>query len=277
MFPGWFMRLNFIKKMSIVLLCGVPPLVACGDDVDVLNPSGDIFIRVFKMSTDEFQMGYPQMGERKRIDFNDNKDESSSYISYDLESSKHPEPRKKVPYAYNMGRMEIWQAGPDGTYEIFRTFKICAYSGPLGPKTKRLDSTVPEGFYSISGFNPNSEFNLSLRIDYPNDVDRARNPGGDRGGDIFIHGLCKSDGCLAMDDQIESIYFWTKKASERGQSHIPVHIFPFPLTPRNMELVSEDDPNKTFWNGLIEGFNFFEENLRVPSLGIRKGKYFLQK
>jgi len=41
-------------------------------------------------------------------------------------------------------------------------------SGKLGPKRQQGDMQIPEGFYHISGFNPASNFYLSLRINYPN-------------------------------------------------------------------------------------------------------------
>jgi murein L,D-transpeptidase YafK len=44
---------------------------------------------------------------------------------------------------------------------------------------------VPEGFYRISGFNPQSQFLLSMRVSYPNALDRRLKHSG---GDIFIHG-----------------------------------------------------------------------------------------
>ena len=66
---------------------------------------------------------------------------------------------------------------------------------------------MPEGFYQISGFNPTSNFHLSLRVDYPNASDRIRGDRHNLGGDIFIHGGARSIGCLAIGDSaIEDLF-----------------------------------------------------------------------
>jgi murein L,D-transpeptidase YafK len=69
---------------------------------------------------------------------------------------------------------------------------------------------VPEGFYALEALNPNSRFHLSLKLDYPNAVDRqqAALEGRDQlGGDIFLHGKDVSVGCLAMGDMaIEELF-----------------------------------------------------------------------
>ncbi|WP_308916193.1 L,D-transpeptidase family protein [Jannaschia sp. LMIT008] len=59
-----------------------------------------------------------------------------------------------------------------------------------GHKQQYGDGRTPEGRYHIDRRNPDSRFYLSVGIDYPNAVDRARakERGVDPGGDIFIHG-----------------------------------------------------------------------------------------
>jgi hypothetical protein len=101
-------------------------------------------------------------------------------------------------------------------------------AGELGPKRKQGDNQTPEGFYAISYFNPRSDFHLSLHIDYPNRRDRAAGADGVKlGGDIFIHGGCLSEGCLAITDEgIRELYWLAVEARSVGQRRIPVHIFP---------------------------------------------------
>ena len=95
--------------------------------------------------------------------------------------------------------------------KIWKTFRILAASGDLGPKFQEGDLQVPEGFYKIDAINPNSAFYLSIRVSYPNDEDRIRSQKQDirdLGGDIYIHGKSVSIGCLAMgDDVIEDIFY----------------------------------------------------------------------
>lgn len=85
---------------------------------------------------------------------------------------------------------------------FIRTIRVLGQSGELGPKRKAGDDQVPEGIYGIESLNPNSRFHLSLRIDYPNAVDRSHAaPATDLGGDIMIHGGSSSVGCIAVGDE----------------------------------------------------------------------------
>ena len=74
--------------------------------------------------------------------------------------------------------------------KIFRTFKIALGMMPIGDKQQEGDFKTPEGAYLLDARNPNSEFFLSIRVSYPNRVDRreAAAQGVDPGGAIMIHG-----------------------------------------------------------------------------------------
>lgn len=86
----------------------------------------------------------------------------------------------------------------DSTYKKLITYKICAKSGHLGPKRRQGDRQVPEGFYHINHFNPNSNYHLSLMINYPNASDKIKSQAPNPGGNICIHGSCVTIGCLPM-------------------------------------------------------------------------------
>jgi TPR repeat protein len=106
-------------------------------------------------------------------------------------------------------RLELWaRAGADWTF--VRSYLVRAASGRLGPKLKEGDLQVPEGVYRIAALNPNSSYHLALRVDYPNEWDRARAAEEGRtklGGDIMIHGGNESIGCLAVGDPaVEEIF-----------------------------------------------------------------------
>src|ERR1039458_10421881 len=62
------------------------------------------------------------------------------------------------------GTMEIWVQNQEGKYVKFKDFQIYAISGILGPKRVQGDCQVPEGFYYINDFNPQSNYHLSLGI-----------------------------------------------------------------------------------------------------------------
>ncbi len=101
-------------------------------------------------------------------------------------------------------RLEVYAGGHDGRNRWVRSYPILAASGTLGPKLREGDRQVPEGLYRISFLNPNSLYHLSLRVNYPNEFDRARAGKDGRtnlGGDIMIHGRRAPIGCLAMGDE----------------------------------------------------------------------------
>ena len=106
-------------------------------------------------------------------------------------------------------RLEVWVK--QGSKSVFvHSYPIQAASGYAGPKLREGDAQVPEGVYRIELLNPNSNFHLSMRLNYPNRFDKqqAELEGRFRlGGDIFIHGKALSAGCLAMgDDAIEELF-----------------------------------------------------------------------
>lgn len=71
-----------------------------------------------------------------------------------------------------------------------RAFKVALGLRPEGHKQFEGDFRTPEGSYRLTRRNPNSEYFLSIQVDYPNeqDVKRARKQGLRPGGAIMIHG-----------------------------------------------------------------------------------------
>lgn len=121
--------------------------------------------------------------------------------------------------------LEVWVSSPP---KLLKTHPILGASGRMGPKLREGDLQVPEGLYEIESLNPNSRFHLSLRINYPNDFDRAKGCAENRtnlGGDIMIHGNTCSIGCLAMGDEAAEDLFIL--AAETGIENISVILAPF--------------------------------------------------
>ncbi|MEJ0080656.1 MAG: L,D-transpeptidase family protein [Puia sp.] len=124
--------------------------------------------------------------------------------------------------------MEVWVKNKQNEkYKLFKTYKICALAGSLGPKRMAGDYQVPEGFYYINEFNPRSLYHLSLGLNYPNASDRMLCDLSQPGGDIYIHGSCVTTGCIPITDgQIEELYVLAAHAKDMGQglysgSYIP--------------------------------------------------------
>lgn len=106
--------------------------------------------------------------------------------------------------------------------EVLKAYDVGLGFTPEGHKTVRGDGRTPEGDYRVDRRNPNSEFHLSIGINYPNadDVAYAKSIGKNPGGDIFIHGrpweyrkggVDWTAGCVAVtNNQMEDIYSMVK-------------------------------------------------------------------
>lgn len=173
-------------------------------------------------------------------------------------------------------RLELWvQSDSKSTGPKFRLLKkypFCVMSGRLGPKRRQGDKQIPEGFYTIDRFNPESGYHLSLKVSYPNDSDRllGGKKGKKLGGDIFIHGGCGSSGCIPLtNDKMEELYLIAVEARSQGQEQIPIHIFPTRLDAKGMRYLEKTFAKEQslidFWKGLERGFLQFENQNRKNS------------
>ena len=128
-------------------------------------------------------------------------------------------------------QLEVWVKDEiKDAFKLFKTYKVCALAGTLGPKRMEGDYQVPEGFYYINEFNPRSHYYLSLGINYPNVSDKMLSDSLRPGSAIYIHGSCVTVGCIPItDQQIDELYILAAHAKNQGQDYIPVHIFPVDL------------------------------------------------
>jgi murein L,D-transpeptidase YafK len=166
----------------------------------------------------------------------------------------------------------------DKKYEFFKEYDFCYLSGILGPKRKEGDLQVPEGLYHVNWFNPNSDYHLSLKINYPNASDRILSDKKTPGGEIFIHGKCVSIGCIPLtDEKVNELYILAVEATNNGQSKIPVYIFPFKMNDeiiKMMEMLLKDEKLISFWKNMKEGYDkFMEEKTELTVKVDTKGKY----
>ena len=169
--------------------------------------------------------------------------------------------------------LEVW-IKKEGTYRLLKAYKICAYSGKLGPKLKEGDRQAPEGFYSVNRgrLNPHSKFHLSFNLGYPNAYDRAHNR---TGAYLMVHGNCVSIGCYAMtDEKIEEIYRLVEEALKKGQRRVQVHIYPFRMSEENMAAYSHYRWYD-FWQNLKEGYDYFEAEHLPPHIGVKNKRYVI--
>ncbi len=167
--------------------------------------------------------------------------------------------------------LELWVRSGE-TFERFKTYPICNYSGDLGPKLAEGDRQSPEGTYSVSlgSLNPNSRFHLSFNLGFPNAFDRAH---GRTGSFLMIHGNCVSVGCYAMTDRgIEEIYVLAEAALRGGQGAFFVHAFPFRMTAARMAQ-AEGHRWAAFWQELKVVHDAFETTRQVPRVVVEGHSY----
>ncbi len=171
--------------------------------------------------------------------------------------------------------LESWVQDPEtGRYIPFKSYPICNYSGELGPKIAEGDYQSPEGFYTVGArqMNPWSSYHLSFNIGFPNEYDRTYRR---TGSNLMIHGDCKSEGCYALTDPaIEEVYLLVEASIANGKS-VPVHIFPFRMTPKNT-LLHANNKWSPFWQNLQEGYNAFERTKIPPHVDVQNGRYMVR-
>ncbi len=168
-------------------------------------------------------------------------------------------------------QLEVWAKNSlKEPFKLFKTYKVCALAGTLGPKRMQGDYQVPEGFYYINEFNPRSNYHLSLGLNYPNASDKVLSDVFHPGGDIYIHGSCVTVGCIPVTDpQIEEIYILAAYAKDQGQDYIPVHIFPIRYDNKRSatylaSLTKTDAQLKRFAETLESVYDHFEITRQLP-------------
>jgi murein L,D-transpeptidase YafK len=169
------------------------------------------------------------------------------------------------------GQLEVWVKNDrKEAFKLFKTYKVCAMAGTLGPKRMAGDYQVPEGFYYINEFNPNSNYHLSLGLNYPNQSDRILSDSLRPGGDIYIHGSCVTVGCIPMtDEMIDEIYIIAAYAKAAGEDYIPVHIYPVRYNIKKSAdylayLSKSDKQLKSFAEKLENVYDHFELTHQLP-------------
>jgi murein L,D-transpeptidase YafK len=172
-------------------------------------------------------------------------------------------------------QLEVWgRNNSNESFKLVKTYKICALSGTMGPKRMNGDFQVPEGFYYINEFRPNSNYHMALGINYPNVSDKLLSDSIKPGNNIYIHGNCVTQGCIPIqNDQIEELYLMAAYAHASGQDFIPVHIFPIRFNiDKDIQFLKKSSKDeveyKMFINKMQLVFHFFELHKKLPVIGI---------
>lgn len=182
------------------------------------------------------------------------------------------------------GQLEVWVKNETKEkYKLFKTYKVCLQSGAMGPKRTQGDYQVPEGFYYINEFNPNSAYHLALGLNYPNTSDKILSDPERPGNGIYIHGSCVSVGCIPVNNfDIEEIYVIASAAKASGEDFIPVHIFPVRYYNKTslsfLDNYLQNNPSlQKFAMQLKLAYDKFEATKEVPIVLIDpKGDYVIE-
>ena len=180
-------------------------------------------------------------------------------------------------------QLEVWvKSETKAPYKLFKTYRVCMQSGSLGPKRMEGDYQMPEGFYYINEFNPNSNYHLALGLNYPNASDKILSDSLHPGNAIYIHGSCVSTGCIAISDKpIEELYLLASFVKEQGQDFIPVHVFPVKYNVRRSfeylaQATKDNQQLQKFAVSLKSAFDYFEEKRQLPLILVnKKGQYIV--
>lgn len=180
--------------------------------------------------------------------------------------------------------LELWARRGDHDFKLVATYPIVKSSGSPGPKRREGDKQVPEGFYEITHFNPESLYHLSLGLDYPNASDRILSDPNRPGGDIYIHGKDVTIGCAPLGDTaIEELFLAAMDARDGGQARIDVHIFPGRMSGPGWEKYAAEETAKRpelakFWAQLAPIYEAFEKRRAVPEVEVKPdGRYVLKR
>jgi len=227
----------------------------------------------------DYQKAFPRPGEamQRKMDT----------LQKQFEAKKLQWPAKYMyirSFKYD-SQLEVWVKNEvNAPFQLFKTYKVCALAGTLGPKRMEGDYQVPEGFYYINEFNPKSNYYLSLGINYPNASDKILSDSLRPGSAIYIHGSCVTVGCIPItDQQIDELYILAAHAKDQGQDFIPVHIFPIRFDKEKsinyLEGLTKDDPVlKKFAERMEDAFDYFEKYKQLPVVMVgEKGEYIINE
>ncbi|MGN6417018.1 MAG: L,D-transpeptidase family protein [Pseudobacter sp.] len=226
----------------------------------------------------EYQKSFPRSGDAWK------RKEDTLMKQFQAKNLKFPFKFMYVRSFKYDSKLEVWVKNDrKDKFQLFKTYKVCALAGTLGPKRMMGDYQVPEGLYYINEFNPRSNYHLSLGLNYPNASDKILSDSLQPGGDIYIHGSCVTTGCIPVtDDQIEEIYILASLARSQGQDFIPVHIFPVQFTNQKsvdyLNRFLKDFPEyKNMTAELKDIYDYFDRTQQIPVVSVnKKGEYRME-
>jgi murein L,D-transpeptidase YafK len=172
----------------------------------------------------------------------------------------------------DQARLEVWaKQRTEGTYVRLRTFKLCGKGGVLGPR-QSANTGQAEGFYAISPsqMRPAGVTYLGFGFGWPNAYDQKR---GWKGAPSLVQAGCTTGRHYGLTDQdMEEVYTMVYFALRAGQASVPLHIFPFQMSPFKMLQIGTG-AKANFWNELAPAWQAFERTKTPPQVRVQGRRY----
>ena len=116
-------------------------------------------------------------------------------------------------------KMELWGMDKSDKWTQIGDYPILTIPEGTGPKLRKDEMKTPEGVYKFSELNPNSEYYLALKLNYPTVEDKqiakkeGRNPS-DLESDFLFHGMGYSKYNAAVTDRtLEDLFYILSKVA----------------------------------------------------------------
>ena len=182
--------------------------------------------------------------------------------------------------------VELWiKAKKDAVFHFVKSFPILALSGLPGPKKNKNDQQVPEGFYRINKLLPQSSCCLGATIHFPNVADGIilRNAGlrVPAKENVYLYGEENTKGNIRLsNNHMKELYIYLVEAKNNDAAGIPIHIFPFKMTPGNREakalLHKNDSLLIRFWDHIEPGYFIFENSHTIARYSYSRMGYWFR-
>lgn len=163
--------------------------------------------------------------------------------------------------------LELWAAN-NQQFKLIKKYPFTAFSGKLGPKLRNGDGQIPEGLYKIVFLNPNSNYHLSMKINYPNEFDLAMAKFDGRnelGGDIFIHGKSVTIGCIPVGDEaIEELFTLVNRS---GHQNTEVIIAPYDMRIKTLPIKTAHKLIIELYHNIKDSISIYDHTKQLPLAG----------
>jgi len=172
-------------------------------------------------------------------------------------------------------QLELWAAdAEDKAFVLVHEYRICTSSGTLEPKRRFGDKQVPEGFYELDWFNPQSNSSSActsiIRMLPAASSAHIRI----RVATFFFTAIAPRSAAFPSRMKGSKRFIWLAVlVHNQDHQHLPIQIFPVRLTDDGLKTLITTHATQpaliAFWGDLKQGYDLFERNHRLPRIKTR--------